>query len=429
MLPLKLLQTEPDAIERSCRNRAIDVNLDELVALNNSRCNLQEKFDSLRAEQNQASAAIARHKRDGSDAGAIFQRMKEIADTLKTVQTDLAAVRQQLNDRLLNIPNLLDDRVPIGSSERDNQTIRQWGEPRQFDFCPRDHVTIGESLGLLDFERGAKLSGARFTVYRGWGARMERALINFMLAVHTEEHNYLEIIPPYLVTAETMTGTGQLPKFEEDLFKTTDGLYLIPTAEVPLTNLFAGEVLSAKLLPQRLTAYTPCFRSEAGSYGRDTKGLIRQHQFNKVELVSLTRPEDSSQELERLTGNAEVILQRLGLPYRVVLLCSADVGFSATMTYDLEVWLPGQNTYREISSCSNCADFQANRANIRYKSAGEKARLVHTLNGSGLAVGRTLIAILENYQQADGSVSIPEALQPYMGGITKLTAAPNNEKI
>ncbi|MEM1183338.1 MAG: serine--tRNA ligase, partial [Acidobacteriota bacterium] len=326
----------------------------------------------------------------------------------------------------LGFPNLADASVPVGEDESSNREERRIGEPRAFDFDVKAHWDLGPELGILDFERAAKLSGARFAVQRGAGARLERALISFMLDRHTGEHGYEEIHPPYLVGPAALRGTGQLPKFEDDLFKmTSKELYLIPTAEVPLTNLYAGEVLDEAALPMRLTAYTPCFRAEAGSHGRDVRGLIRQHQFNKVELVQLTTPDKSFDALEALTGHAEKILQALELPYRVLTLSSGDMGFSATKTYDLEVWLPGQDAYREISSCSNCGDFQARRAGIRYRPAGGgKSQLVHTLNGSGLAVGRTLIAILENYQDADGSVRIPEALRPYLGGLGRIAPAP-----
>jgi seryl-tRNA synthetase len=320
---------------------------------------------------------------------------------------------------MLNIPNIPHESVPIGHDEKDNPVIRTWGEIRDMGFEPQPHWDIGEKLGILDFACAAKLSGARFALYKGLGARLERALINFMLDIHTEENGYTEVLPPFMVNSSSMTGTGQLPKFEEDLFKIEGwDLYLVPTAEVPVTNIHRGEILPEETLPLYYVAYTPCFRSEAGSYGKDTRGLIRQHQFNKVELVKFSRPDESYDELEKLTRNAEEILQRLELPYRVVVLCTGDLGFSAAKTYDLEVWLPGQNLYREISSCSNFDDFQARRAGIRFKKKGENGtRLVHTLNGSGLAVGRTVVAILENYQQADGSVAVPDALRPYMGGI------------
>lgn len=405
-------------VQTMCDARGTQVDFAALEELNQRRKSFQAEFDGLRNQQNQASESIAKAKRAGEDASAILAHMQTVAAQLKNVQVELATCESAFEHAMLHIPNRLHTSTPIGKSAEDNICARTWGTPRAFDFPARDHADIGESLGLLDFACGAKLAGARFTLYRGLGARLERALINFMLDLHTRTHGYTEMLPPLLVNAKTMTGTGQLPKFEADLFQTREGYYLIPTAEVPLTNIFADEILPADALPARLTAHTPCFRSEAGSYGKDMKGLIRQHQFNKVELVAITRAEDSDAELERLTGNAERVLQLLELPYRVMQLCSGDIGFSAAKTYDLEVWLPGQNAYREISSCSNCLDFQARRAKIRYKDTAKKTVYAHTLNGSGLAVGRTLIAILENYQNADGSVSIPKALQPFMDGIT-----------
>jgi seryl-tRNA synthetase len=350
--------------------------------------------------------------------------MKGVAAEVKTLDGELEEIETRLRDALLVIPNLPDPAVPVGPDAESNREIRRVGEPPEFSFTPKAHWDLGPDLGILDFERAAKISGARFAVYRGAGARLERALIQLMLDVHTKERGYLEVIPPYLVTAETLTGTGQLPKFEGDLFKTRAGdrdLFLIPTAEVPLTNLHRDEILDADALPVRYVAFTPCFRSEAGSYGKDVRGLIRQHQFHKVELVKLATPETSMSELEGMVADAEEILKRLGLAYRVVLLSTGDMGFAAAKTYDLEVWLPGQGIYREISSCSNCTDFQARRASLRYRpEAKAKPRFLHTLNGSGLAVGRTLIAVIENYQQADGSVVIPTALRPYMDGLDRI---------
>ncbi len=413
MLDLKYLFAHRELVAAQLLARKQSIDLSELFALDAQRKSVQHSGDALRNQQNQASQVIAERKRTKEDASDLLAAMKNIAAQIKQSELDCAQIEFQLTQLALGLPNLLDDSVPRGATADDNRLMRTHGTPRTFDFPIRDHVDLGDSLGLLDFERAGKMSGARFVIYRGAGARLERALINFMLDLQTREHGYTEFQPPLLVNAAAMTGTGQLPKFEEDLFKTTNGWYLIPTAEVPLTNMHAGEILSADQLPMRAAAYTPCFRSEAGSYGKDTRGLIRQHQFNKVELVSLAHPDHSFEELERMTGCAETILQRLELPYRVVQLCSGDIGFSAAKTYDLEVWLPGQNAYREISSCSNCTDFQARRANIRFRDAEKKVRFVHTLNGSGLAVGRTLVAILENYQQADGSITIPAALQPY----------------
>ncbi|MBI4236804.1 MAG: serine--tRNA ligase [Deltaproteobacteria bacterium] len=422
MLDPQFLFAHLDDVRACCLARGTEIDFAALEQLNQRRKALQTEFDGLRNRQNQASEAIARQKRAGEDASALLAEMQTVAAQLKTAQVGQAEAEAALEAALLVLPNRLHPTTPLGHSSADNPVIRTWGTPPTLAFPARDHVALGEGLGMLDFTRGAKLAGARFTLYRGAGARLERALINFMLDLQTREHGYTEILPPLLVNAKTMTGTGQLPKFEADLFKTTDGYYLIPTAEVPLTNIFAEETVAAEALPYRFTAYTPCFRSEAGSYGKDLRGLIRQHQFNKVELVSLCHPEQSDAELERMTTCAETVLQRLGLAYRVVQLCSGDLGFAAAKTYDLEVWLPGQNAYREISSCSNCLDFQARRAKIRFKGTEKKPQFVHTLNGSGLAVGRTLIAILENYQQADGSIVIPPALRPFMDGAERITA-------
>ncbi len=421
MIDLKLLLTNPDAVLASCNARRATLDLDTIRRVDGQRKALQAEHDELRNRQNQANQEIAKKKQSGQDASEILAEMKRCAERLKVLQAEMQIVEADLEAQLLMIPNILDPSTPPGVSSEENPIIRTWGEPRRFDFPVRDHVDLGEQLGILDFDRGSKLSGARFTLYRGWGARLERALINFMLDIQTKEHGYTEILPPLLVNRETMTGTGQLPKFEADLFQTTSGHFLIPTAEVPLTNIYAKEILDEATLPVRFTAYTPCFRSEAGSYGKDTRGLIRQHQFNKVELVSLTHPDASATELERMTTCAETILQRLELPYRVIQLCAGDIGFSAAKTYDLEVWLPAQKTYREISSCSNCHDFQARRTKIRFKGADKKMHFVHTLNGSGLAVGRTLIAILENYQEANGTITIPPALRPYLDHTPTIT--------
>ncbi len=385
---------------------------------------LIQEVEQLRHRQRGAGEEIARRGKAGQDASELKAEMKAVAERIKRGEARLEEVKAGLERFLMVVPNLPDPSVPVGRDETANQEVRRVGEPRAFDFPPKAHWDLGPELGILDFERAAALSGARFAVYWDAGARLERALIQLMLDLHGSR-GYHEVIPPYLVTAEALTGTGQLPKFEGDLFKTAAGertLYLIPTAEVPLTNLHRGEILDAATLPRKYAAFTPCFRSEAGSYGKDVRGLIRQHQFHKVELVKLTTPESSSAELESMVADAEEVLKRLELPYRVVVLATGDLGFSAAKTYDLEVWLPGQQAYREISSCSNCADFQARRADLRYRpEPGAKPRFLHTLNGSGLAVGRTLIAVLENGQQADGSVVVPAALRPYLGGLERIT--------
>jgi seryl-tRNA synthetase len=395
-----------------------------LWALDLERRKALQQVEDLRHRQRKAGEEIARLGREKQDSAALKAEMKGVADEIKTLEARLAELEEKLRGILLVVPNLPDASVPVGRDASANVEVRKHGEPRRFDFEPKPHVELGPALGILDFERAAKVSGARFTVLMDAGARLERALIQFMLDLHTKERGYREVIPPYLVTPETMLGTGQLPKFEGDLFKTRAGereLYLIPTAEVPLTALHAEEILEPDVLPLKYVAFTPCFRSEAGSYGKDVRGLIRQHQFHKVELVKLTSAETSMSELETMTTDAEEVLKRLGLAYRVVVLSTGDMGFNAAKTYDIEVWLPGQNSYREISSCSNCTDFQARRSNIRHRSEPKaKPRFVHTLNGSGLAVGRTLIAVLENYQQADGSVVIPEALRPYMDGLERI---------
>lgn len=414
MLDLKFAISNLDAIKKMLSNRGQTYDLSKIETLNVERKTLQQEFDKLRAEQNKASGEIAKLKKEKKDASAIINSMQAAANRVKEIQPLLTEIEDKIRGVLLEIPNIPHSSVTIGRSSDDNKEIRKWGKKPEFTFKPKEHFDIGEKLGILDFDRAAKIAGARFTIYKDKGALLERALINFMLDTHTRENGYTEILPPYLVNATAMTGTGQLPKFEADLFKTTDGYYLIPTAEVPVTNIFNNETLKESDLPIKYTAYTACFRSEAGSYGKDTRGLIRQHQFNKVELVKFAHPDKSYEELESLTNNAESILQKLGLHYRVVSLCSGDIGFSSAKTYDLEVWLPGQNAYREISSCSNFEDFQARRANIRFKDASGKVRFVHTLNGSGIAVGRTVVAILENYQQADGSVVVPEVLRPYM---------------
>ena len=387
-----------------------------------------QAVDELRHKQRVVGEEIATRGRAKEDTSPLKAEMKIVADELKRLESGLQDIETRLRQVLLVVPNVPDASVPVGADASANVEVRRVGEPPRFGFTPKAHTEIGPELGILDFERAAKISGARFAVYFGGAARLERALIQFMLDLHTRERGYREVIPPYLVNAEALTGTGNLPKFESDLFKTAAGdrdLYLIPTAEVPLTNLHRDEILSAEALPVRYVAFSPCFRSEAGSYGKDVRGLIRQHQFHKVELVKLAAPERSMDELEAMVSDAEEVLKRLGLAYRVMALSTGDMGFSAAKTYDIEVWLPGQNAYREISSCSNCTDFQARRTSLRYRpEAGAKPRFVHTLNGSGLAVGRTLIAVLENYQEADGSVRVPEALRPYMGGQERLTREP-----
>jgi seryl-tRNA synthetase len=410
-----------DTVRQRLNARGVDLSseLQQFATLEAHRRRLIPQVEGLKREQNAAGDQVARAKRQGQDAQPIFEANKLRAQKIKQLEIELDGIEQQRGRLLATIPNLPHESVPIGKSAADNVVVRSWGEIRTFDFEPKAHWDLGTALGILDFERATKLSGARFAVLMGIGAQLERALINFMLSLHTSEHGYTEVEPPFMVNAATLYGTGQLPKFEADLFKIAGDwdLYLIPTAEVPVTNLYRGEILDGRRLPLKYTSYTPCFRSEAGSYGSDVRGLIRQHQFDKVELVKFASPDTSYDELESLTANAERILQLLGLPYRTVLLCTGDMGFSSAKTYDIEVWLPSQQTYREISSCSNCESFQARRANIRHRPQGTgKTEFVHTLNGSGLAVGRTWIAILENYQQADGSVVVPEALRPFMGG-------------
>ncbi len=422
MLDIKWIFENPEQFKQALKNRQIEMDVSKLFALNDQRKKLQFEFDQLRNEQNLKSKEISALQKSGGDAGAMKEAMQKVALRIREIGPEITAIEEKLKNELLIIPNVPHSSVPVGADLSANAEVRKWGTIRSFDFKPLEHPDLGENLKILDFERGAKLAGARFTLYRGLGARLERALIQFMLHIHTQEHGYEEVLPPFLVNAESMTGTGQLPKFEADLFKTTDGRYLIPTAEVPVTNIFRDEILPGENLPIRMCAHTPCFRSEAGSYGKDVKGLIRQHQFNKVEVVQFVHPDKSYDALEELTGHAEKILQKLNLPYRVMLLSTGDMGFGSAKTYDLEVWLPGQNAYREISSCSNFEDFQARRMQIRFKDVlTKKNHLVHTLNGSGLAVGRTLVAILENYQQADGSIVIPEALRPFMDGCEKIS--------
>ena len=421
MLDLNFVRENLALVEEKLRQRGMNPAelLKDFGAIDTERRQAITQNETLQARRNRASEEIAKLKKSGQDATALIQETKELREQIQTTEKKAAESEARLRELLAAIPNLPHASVPVGASAEQNVEARRWGSPVKFDFKPKPHWELGEELGVLDLERAAKISGARFAVYWELGAKLERALANFMLDLHTREHGYTEVLPPYLVNSDSMYGTGQLPKFAQDLFRVPHGekdLWLIPTAEVPVTNLYRDEVLDGARLPISLTAYTPCFRSEAGSYGKDVRGIIRQHQFQKVELVKFSRPETSYDELEELTHNAETVLQKLGLHYRVVTLCTADMGFSAAKTYDIEVWLPGQGLFREISSCSNFEAFQARRANIRYRPEGKnKTELVHTLNGSGLAVGRTWVAIVENYQQADGSVRIPEALQPYMG--------------
>jgi seryl-tRNA synthetase len=423
VLDLKFVREHWEEVKERIGRRGQAIDWDAFARLDSERREILQETESLRAQRNQASELIAEQKRKREEASSKIAQMKEVSSRIKELESRLNAIEENLRGLLLVIPNIPHESVVFGREGADNPEVRRWGKIPEFSFPSRPHWEIGETLNILDFDRGAKITGARFTLYKGAGARMERALINFMLDLHTEAHGYLEVLPPFLVNRKTMTGTGQLPKFEEDLFKLADPDYfLIPTAEVPVTNIHQDEILDEEDLPLYYAAYTPCFRKEAGSYGKDTRGLIRQHQFNKVELVKFTTPETSYDELEKLTGDAEEVLKRLGIPFRTVMLCTGDLGFSAAKTYDLEAWLPGQDVYREISSCSNFEAFQARRANIRYRPRGKKGtEFVHTLNGSGLAIGRTLVAILENYQQEDGSVRVPEALWPYMGGVEKIT--------
>jgi seryl-tRNA synthetase len=422
MLEAKYIREHLDEVRGKLALRGQAINLDQFVLIDGERRKAIQEWERLRALQKKVSDEVSKKKREGQDASDLIEEMKKVSQDLKVLDGVIEKKEKALQDFLLVVPNLPHASVPAGKNPSDNVEVRRWGEIPKFDFEPKAHWDLGEELGILDFKNGAKITGARFTLYWDLGAKLERALINFMLDLHTREHGYREVLPPFMVNRTTMTGTGQLPKFEEELFKVegTD-YFLIPTAEVPVTNIHRDEVLEEKVLPLYYTAYTPCFRKEAGSYGKDTRGLIRQHQFNKVELVKFAKPENSYDELEKLLSNAEEVLKRLKLPYRVVNLCSGDLGFSASKTYDIEVWLPGQNTFKEISSCSNFEDFQARRAKIRYRISGKsKTEYVHTLNGSGLAVGRTLVAILENYQQADGSVIIPEVLRPYLYGVDRI---------
>ena len=423
MIDPKLLRQATRDVVQNLARRGEAFDADTYLALEERRKTLQVETQDLQNQRNTRSRDIGKAKAKGEDIAPMLDAVRDLGDRLETRQADLQSVQADLQAIELGLPNLLDDSVPDGRDETDNVEIRRWGEPAKFDFDVRDHIELGESLGMLDFEAASKMSGSRFAVMRGSLARLQRAIIQYMLDTHINEHGYTEVYVPYLVHAHALIGTGQLPKFEEDLFKTATEkpYYLIPTAEVPLTNLARDVIYEAAQLPLRYTAHSPCFRSEAGSYGKDTRGMIRQHQFEKVELVHLVAPDESAAALDEMTGHAETILQRLKLPYRVVALCSGDIGFGAAKTYDLEVWLPGQEKYREISSCSNCKDFQARRMQARRRNPDTgKTELIHTLNGSGVAAGRALIAIMENYQQADGSIEVPDVLRPYMGGASSI---------
>jgi len=422
MIDIKLLRENPDIVRRALENRGNPLDLDEILQFDASRRQLLYDLEQLKAEQNRASEEIARLKKAKQDASATIAAMKSVSEKARQLDEQVKQAEAELEARLLLVPNVPDKTVPVGADDSANRVERHWGTPPEFDFEPKDHVDVGQALGILDFECAAKIAGARFCLSKGPGALLERAIINLMLDTHTRENGYTEILPPFMVNSDSMRGTGQLPKFAADLFRVEGfDLWLIPTAEVPVTNIHRDEILDAERLPIKYVSYTPCFRSEAGSYGKDTRGMIRQHQFNKVELVKFTKPEESWDELEKLTHDAETILQRLGLAYRVVTLSTGDLGFASAKTYDIEVWLPGQGKYREISSCSNFTDFQARRASIRFRRH-KKPEFVHTLNGSGVAVGRTVVAVLENYQQKDGSVIVPQALRPYMHGLDRLEA-------
>ncbi|MCG7967064.1 MAG: serine--tRNA ligase [Candidatus Thiodiazotropha sp. 'RUGA'] len=423
MLDPRLIRNNLEEVAAQLRRRGYELDTQLIAQLEERRKGLQVESQELQNERNSRSKSIGKAKAAGEDIQPLLAEVAELGDRLKVLQEDLNSVQAELSEITLGIPNIPHESVPDGRDEADNREERRWGEPREFDFEPKDHVDLGDASGLLDFEAAARITGSRFAVMAGPLARLHRALIQFMLDTHTTEHGYTEAYVPYMVNSDSLRGTGQLPKFEEDLFKLCgeSEYYLIPTAEVPVTNLVRDQIIDADYMPRKWVAHTPCFRSEAGSYGKDTRGMIRQHQFEKVELVQAVRASESFQALEELTGHAETILQKLELPYRVVTLCTGDIGFSSTKTYDLEVWLPGQSQYREISSCSNFVDFQARRLQARWRNPETgKPELVHTLNGSGLAVGRTLVAVMENYQQADGSIEIPQALKPYMGGIEKI---------
>jgi seryl-tRNA synthetase len=422
MLDIKYLRQNIELVRKKMDERGQKIDFDRFLDLDAKRRDILQAVETLRNERNSVSKQVGELKKKKADAAELIEKMGDVSAKIKEYDESLRLIEEELNAFVMIVPNLQHESVPQGQGSEDNPVVRTWGEKPVFSFEPKQHFDLGESLNILDFARGAKIAGARFTVYRGAGAQLERAIFNFMLDLHTEKHGYTEVLTPFMVNAESMTGTGQLPKFKDDLFK-IEGMeyYLIPTAEVPVTNIYREEILEEEKLPIYFVAYSPCFRAEAGSYGKDTRGLIRQHQFNKVEMVKFSKPETSYEELEKLTANAEEVLKILGIAYRTVCLCTADLGFSSAKTYDVEAWLPGQNMYREISSCSNFEDFQARRASIRFrrKESG-KVEFVHTLNGSGLAVGRTLVAVLENYQQADGSIIIPEALRPYMRGLERI---------
>ena len=420
MLDLKLIRGETEKVKAALGRRKEDVDIDAVIAVDDKRRALLAEVEALKAKQNEVTKKIPAMKKAGEDTTAVFAEMKELSEKVKELDSKVREVEEELSRMMLTIPNIPDESVPDGDTDEDNIEIRKFGEPKNFGFEPKAHWDLGKDLGILDPDTAAKITGARFTVYKDIGARLERAVINYYLDTHTEKHGYTEVFPPFMVHRNSMVGTGQLPKFEEDAFKVAGTDYfLVPTAEVPVTNMYREQILDGNQLPIKHVAYTACFRAEAGSAGRDTRGLIRQHQFNKVELVKFTKPEDSYEELEKLTNDAERVLQGLGLPYRVVRICIGDLGFTAAKKYDIEVWMPSYNRYVEISSCSNFEDFQSRRANIKYKDGqGGKAQFVHTLNGSGVAVGRTVAAILENYQNEDGSITIPEVLVPYMGGKT-----------
>lgn len=418
MLDLKFMRENKQKIEEMLRNRNSNLTLDEFIKLDEERRKLLTEVENLKNKRNVESMEIAKLKKAKGDASELIKVMGEVSKKIKELDGKLSEIDEKIKYIQMTVPNKYNESVPIGKDEDDNVEVRKWGTPREFDFEPKAHWEIGENLNILDFERGAKLSGSRFVLYRGLAARLERALVSLMLDMHVDEQGYTEHITPFLVNREICEGTGQLPKFEDDMYRTDDDMFLISTSEITMTNIHRKEILDEKDLPKYYTAYSPCFRREAGSYGRDVKGIIRVHQFNKVEMVKLSTPENSYEELEKMVNNAEDVLKRLNLPYRVINLCTGDIGFGAAKTYDLEVWLPSQNKYREISSCSNCEDFQARRMGLKYRPTGSnKSEFIHTLNGSGLAVGRTLVAIMENYQQEDGSFIVPDALVPYMNGI------------
>jgi seryl-tRNA synthetase len=424
MLDPKLIREKPEIVRQSLTKRGTQFDLGKLATLDERRRDLIRQSETMKSDRNKTSDEIAKLRKAGSDATDKIERLRELGKTIESLEKELKEIEGQWENLLLVIPNIPHESVPVGSSEADNSVVRVWGEKPSFTFTPLAHWDLGEKLDILDFKRAAKITGTRFTLYKSHGALLERALINFMLDLHVREHGYTEVLPPFMVNRDSMTGTGQLPKFEEELFKLQDfDYFLIPTAEVPVTNIFKDEILKENDLPIKFVAYTPCFRAEAGAHGKDTRGLTRQHQFNKVELVKFASPENSYDELEGLLLDAEDVLRRLKIHYRVSALCTGDLGFSSSKTYDIEVWLPGQDIYREISSCSNFSDFQARRARIRFRTGAGKNEFVHTLNGSGLAIGRTVMAVMENYQQADGSIAVPEALRPYMYGFTQIPPA------